>query len=341
MIRSNVIQISKFRQDILPQNEILRDFKTDLIDLFSGARQGHMEKWEYWEASFPGDPAGGETFWENLIRRPGQYYLPQGDIDTLSKTSMMPAVEAILQAIEVIVELGPGSAESVSRKTFSFLRHARKYIAVDLNVHQAEHAAKQVRMATGMETSHDIAHYHYPNLPKERRGKTGFIMWGGSIGNIAGSAGADPLPGLVRTLRAFADTCNPGDTYFVSIDTETNAAKLTAAYNEKLLSLKFLSILHAAKKMGLTEGEFTPETWTHRSVWHEQSRQVAHYLIPGSDQNFTIAGRTFMLSAGQAVISNNSYKFTPDQVIEAAKAAGFSRAFMSVDRPIALLIATK
>lgn len=338
---SNVVSLFRTQPDLHSQDELLQHFESDLIDLFSGKRQGHLEKWEYTESEFAGDPAGGAAFWQELIRFPGQYYLPHSDIMTLARASSYPAIEVVLRSISTIVELGPGSAESISCKTYPFLRHAQSYIAVDQTAHQAQSAAAQVRMAMGINASHEVSHYHYPNIAKNGRSKTGFVMWGGSVANIEGKMGADPLPGLLKTLRAFADTCNQGDVYFVTFDTETNGNKVTAAYNEKLLSRKFLSVLFAAKKLNLINGDFRPGLWTHKSVWHAQSQQCAHYFISGADQSFSIAGKHFSIKTGQSFISNNSYKFTSEQMMSAAKAAGFSRAFITDDRPMALLIATK
>lgn len=322
-------------------SERVRLFEKDITDLLTFKRHGHMEKWEYWEADFRGDPAGGDQFWESLIQNPGPYYIPVADQNMILHARHHSGVDATLRDIHTVVELGPGSRESVERKTLPFLHYAKSYIAIDLNMHHAQRAAHQVKDALGIPTFARCDHYLSPEIVKAKRAKTGFIMWGVSLGNIEGRAGEDPLPKLVNALSSLANTCNPGDTLFIGIDTEHRREALLNAYNTPLLSQKFLSILHAAKKFGLTSGHFTPETWTHRSVWYDKVGQCAHYLIPGEDQDFTIAGQQVHIPAGKAVITNNSYKFSPTLIEEAARAAGFSRVYISNDRPIALLMATK
>lgn len=338
---SNIIQLQTQRvlRSLYTQKELIRQFELDIFDFFKRTRQGHMERWEYWSADQPDDPAGGAAFWEDLVRLPGEYYLPEADVRTLHNAVHYSAVEATLQDIHTVVELGPGSPESVARKTLPFLRYAKHYIAVDQAAHQAEHAAQQVRKALDIPTSYEVADYLFPPIAKEGRPKTAFVMWGGSIGNIEGFAGTDPLPGLVRSLHLMAQNCNRGDVFFIGIDTETDEDCLTAAYNHPVLSRKFLSILFAAKKFGLIAGKFTPETWTHRSVWHPKTRQCAHYLFASEDQDFMIDGARVKIKAGEAFLTNNSYKFTPEEAVEAARIAGFSRPMITDDKPIGLLIA--
>lgn len=272
---------------------------------------------------------------------PDAHYLLRAEIGTINRAAHQSAIETALRSIDTVVELGPGSPESIAGKTLPFLAHARRYIAVDQAAHQAYGAAEQVLRATRLETEAVISDYYNPPIPKQGRGRTAFVMWGGAIGNIAGRAGSDPLPGLLSELGALAANCNPGDVVFAGIDTEDDLAKLNAAYNCALLSRKFLSVLFAAKKFGLTSGDFRPESWSHKSVWHKAARQCAHYLIAGEDQDFAIGSERLRIHAGYSVITNNSYKFTQDAIRMAARTAGFSRVVVTDDRPMALLMATR
>ena len=339
-MKSNVVSL--FKQPYADnQSDLLRHFESDVCDLLTGARQGHMERWEYWHADYPGDPAGGGPFWDALIKRPGAYYLPCADMDLIGRMVRNPAIDSVLRGIHSVVELGPGSAESIAGKTMPLMAHAKRYVAIDQTQSQAEAAADQISNTLGLPTEAIVCDYLHANLSDAHYGRKGFMMWGGAIANIEGGVGADPLPELVRSLHLLAAGCNSGDTVFVSIDTEQNKTVITDAYNVPLLSQKFLSVLHAAKKFGMTSGKFTPESWTHRSVWHNENWQCAHYLIAGEDQDFMLAGKRIRIAAGQSVITNNSYKFPHAVVREAARIAGFGRAHVSDDKPIAMLMATK
>jgi uncharacterized SAM-dependent methyltransferase len=326
-----------------PKKQILEqpdELAQDLLELFSLTRQGHMEKWSYADADRPEDPAGGTEIWNQITKYDG-YYPTSMDVKAVRGALNVSGVQAILRSIVNIVELGPGSAQSISQKTLPFLVHAKQYTAVDISALHADQAAGLVEQSLQIKTSVRYEDYIHPNIAKEGREKTGFVMWGISIGNMEGKPGEAPLPRLIQNLSSLADCCNDGDSLFLSIDTEHNQDALMRAYDVPLSSRKVLSILHNAKRRNLVYGNFTPERWTHKPVWHAEVGQYAHYLISGRDQDFILYGQRVKIPAGRAFNAINIYKFTPDTVLLAAKAAGFSRAFLTDDRPIALLVATK
>lgn len=315
-------------------------FALDLIDLFANKRFGHMEKWSYASPAYPNDPAGGTFFWEEMVKSQN-YYPAAADIQMIHSIVKTPSVLAILSDIVKIVELGPGSFESVEAKTIPFLSYAQHYTAVDINRAHAEQAARQIQNAMGIPVEAHCDDYIRTTLDKADRPKTGFIMWGSSIGNIEGKPGESCIPRLVESLRSLAEGCNHGDSVFLSIDMERRQETLLRAYNSPLASSKMLSLLHAAKRDGVTNGHFTPETWTHKSVWHADANQCAHYLISGEDQSFFIKEQHISIKAGQTFNIINSYKFTQAQILAASESAGFRRIILSDNRPVALLIATK
>lgn len=331
------IKRQAYQTEISEQSE---QFSLDLIDLFASKRFGHMEKWSYADAAYPYDPAGGAFFWEQMVKSL-DYYPAAADIKMIGNSVRTPSVLALLSDIINIVELGPGSPESIEAKTIPFLRYAQHYTAVDINRAHAEQAAHKVQNAVGISADVQCDDYIHPNLDKNNRPKTGFIMWGSSIGNLEGKPGEPSMLRLVHSLRSLAEGCNQGDSLFLSIDMERRRETLLRAYNGPLPSRKMLSLLYAAKRYGIIEGHFTPETWSHKSVWHVEANQCAHYLISGEKQDFIINGERIHISAGQAFNIINSYKFTQGQILAASENAGFSRIFLSEDKPVALLIATK
>lgn len=337
--------VRAFTQHINPSHDDAqlqaKRFEADLFALFTKERQGHMEQWSYENADYPGDPASGAYFWEQLCNNPGPYYLPQADYEMLAQASRNPVVQSILKDTHTVVELGAGCAKSTALKTIPLLSNAKKYISVDNNEAQARQAAEQINRMLGIPTSTLRDNYLHPDIPKAGRPKTGFFMWGAALGNVEGGAGTSPLPHLVQSLSLLADCCNDGDSVFISVDTETRAEYVLNAYNTPLMAAKILSLLYHAARLKLVYGHFTPASWTYRLAWHESAGQGAHYLIAGEDQDFLLAGKRICIKAGQSFIAINSYKYRPDMVEACAKRAGFRRVVVSNDRPMALLIATK
>lgn len=322
----------------LPTQADLLDFAQDAADMFLRRKQGHMERWEYFRADYLGDPAGGGIFWDQLIKAPGAYYIPQEDQKMIAQALQMPEVIHHLKRLKIIAELGPGSQESIEKKTLPFLRYAEQYIAVDQCIDHADQAVDYIRDTKRIQANSVISDYHAPDLGRFHQNPIGFIMWGVAIGNIEGGWGSDPFWKLVDIFKKLRRNCKSGDAYFIGNDTEQNKDKVLAAYHEPLLSKKFLSILFALDKFGFVKGNFNPQVWRHKSIWAQDVSQCAHCLYPLIPQDFEIMGHHIKAKPGELFIENNSYKIKPDVITEAARAAGFNEVFTTSSRPIAMTV---
>jgi uncharacterized SAM-dependent methyltransferase len=300
-----------------------------------------MEKWEYWPADFPNDPAGGAAFWENLTRKPGKYYVHSADMSSIENALSQPLFQELFQDFDTVVELGAGSIKSIQEKTMPLLKNIKRYIVVDLCKEQGIAAAQFVKQKTGIDSHFIQIDYNSTFVKNLARGRTAFVMWGCAIGNIEGHKNESADNKLLEIYRVFLANCNEGDAYIVPFDTEQDESKVLAAYHEPLLSKKFLSILFAAKKFGLITGQFDPEVWRHKSEFYQEVGQCAHILYPTKDQNFSIRGQNIHIKAFEPRIENNSYKFKEDAIRNILKQAGFSKTHIFSERPMALTMAIK
>lgn len=320
------------------------DFASDIIGLFTGEKHGHMEKWEYAPALFPGDPAGGGHHWEDLVKNPGHYYLAQGDMDVISWAVHQNELIEAVTGIEAIMELGPGSPEAIAKKTLPFLKickNIQQYIAIDATAEQSANAARTVQASAGLRTgsrNQDFINTAITPLPTK---KTALVMWGSSIGNIEGAANSNPFSKLVKKIRAFSRGLKPHDLMIFGVDTEQDERKILNAYSEPALRAEILSPLHRLKRDGYATGSFDPRVWAHESIWFPENGQCAHTIYPLFDQRINIAGRTIDIPAWRRFISNNSYKFTQEQACRAVNHAGLRTVACLQSGPIALLIAQK
>lgn len=320
------------------------DFASDIIGLFTGTMHGHMEKWEYAPALFPGDPAGGGHHWEDLVKSPGHYYLAQGDMDVISWAVQQNELAEAVSSIEAVMELGPGSNEGISKKTLPFLKickNIQQYIAIDATAEQAANAARIVQTAVGIPVgsrNQDFINTAIMPLPAR---KTALIMWGSSIGNIEGTANSNSFSKLVKKIKAFSHGLKRHDLMIFGVDTEQDERKILNAYSEPALRAEILSPLHRLKRDGYVTGRFDPRVWAHESVWFPEVGQCAHTIYPLFDQRINISGRTIDIPAWRRFVSNNSYKFTKEQACHAVAQAGLHMVTCLQNGPIALLVARK
>lgn len=325
------------------QSSTFSDLEKDALHLFLGTKQGHMEKWEYGTSLYPNDPAGGSAYWADLVHNPGNYYLTQGDYDVIRRFVCNEQSSHYLRGIETIIELGPGSQDSIQNKTIPFLSVAsdvKRYIAIDSAVDQAKEAASLIQSDLNIQSHAIEQDFFYRPVAKKFSGGTAIVMWGSSLGNIEGHANTSPFTKLAYTLGALAYHLEAGDKMFLCFDMENNEKKVTSAYREIALRSQILSVLHRLKRDTAITGNFDPRVWVHEPVWFSDSMQCAHTIFPMFDQTMNIRGHMIAIPAWRRFISNNSYKFRPDVMIAAAEDAGL-KAQVIQQGPMAMLIAEK
>lgn len=316
----------------------------DAVALLTNQKQGHMERWEYGPSLFPGDPAGGGDYWADLVRHPGQYYLTDGDVEAISSAIQQDELLKYIADIETVMELGPGSHESIIKKTIPFLNicpRLKKYIAIDATLEQAADASRTVKNTLAVEIGVRSQDYINAPIAPIEGNKNAIVMWGSSLGNIDGTANENAFHKLTKTLRNFKTGLKSGDLMIICVDTEQNESRILNAYSEPSLRAAILSVVHRLKRDGYATGRFDPKVWRHESVWFPMVGQCAHMIYPLFDQTLNIAGRTIHIPAWRRFISNNSYKFSRETIERASQCAGLYNLGFLQKGPIALFIARK
>lgn len=316
-------------------------FERDALSLFTYRKQGHMGAWEYGPSLYPGDPAGGSELWANLVAAPGDYYPAYEEIKSIHKAIKNPKFIDTISSINNVVELGPGSPGAIFNKTLpviSVCNKIDKFIAIDAAVEQADEAASIIEQICHIETTSLEANYISSKFTKEWQGKSAFVMWGITIGNMNGFKKENPNIKLVSILRNLRKNLSKDDLFIFSFDTEKNAEKIKKSYREMSLKESNLSTLHRLKREKIVTGNFEPKSWFNEPVWYPETRQCAHTVFPICDQELEIAGKTIKIPAWTRFISNNSYKFSTETIENAADKAGISPLFCLQDGPIALFV---
>lgn len=319
------------------------DCAQDVLDLFFGIRYGHMSKWEYGSSAFDGDPAGGSDHWADLVNNPGQYYPAQNERELIRTLIKGSDQKFALQGTKTVVEFGPGSGNAIAEKTlpfFSLCPAVERYVAIDSSVGQADAACRAVKNAKKIRTEYIQFDFTRGTFRRTWEGPATYIMWGCTIGNLPGFAGQNPYPALVAEIRQLQKTLLKGDTLVLIFDTNDDEKSILRAYNEPALKRQSLSWLHALKRDGTVTGSFDPRLWVHEPVWFADVMQCAHTIFPMFDQTIKMGGHMIAIPAWRRFVSNNSYKFHPDVMIDAAEDAGL-KAHVIQQGPMAMLIAEK
>jgi dimethylhistidine N-methyltransferase len=144
------------------------------------------------------------------------------------------------------------------------------------------------------------------------------LFLGSSIGNFE-------LIEARSLLRSVRQRLNASDFLLVGFDLQKDESVLSAAYNDKAgITAKFnLNLLaRINRELG---GNFELEKFEHYAFYnHEQNRMEMH-LISKIDQQLYIGalGKTFSLKKGESIHTENSYKYSVNQIVALAEDCGF------------------
>jgi L-histidine N-alpha-methyltransferase len=92
-----------------------------------------------------------------------------------------------------------------------------------------------------------------------------------------------------------------------------DSAGVTAQFNLNLLA-------RLNREIG---ADFDLNQWRHRAIYNSEAGRIEMYLLSAIDQTVHIADREFRFRAGEKILTEHSYKHTPEGFIALARQAGF------------------
>ena len=281
------------------------------------AKQKYLPSWLFY------DTAGSRLF-EEITRLP-EYYLTAREHSIFSEHAkeMIASAAGLEKQMLSVVELGAGSAS----KTLVLLHalvasqgHAI-FMPVDVSETALQWASKNVHDALPtievLPICSDITHEKPLKLPQEGRRLALYI--GSSIGNF------DPEE-AVALLQWLRSQLQPADALLLGTDMVKDTTTLLAAYNDKA------GITAAFNKNILTRlnrelgADFMLDEFNHRAIWNAAASRMEMHLDSKQNQTVRIPAldRSFQFKRGESIHTENSYKFTPEDIGEILLKSGFS-----------------
>jgi dimethylhistidine N-methyltransferase len=161
-------------------------------------------------------------------------------------------------------------------------------------------------------------------------GRRKLVLWlGSNIGNLQREEAAQFL-GQVRATLA------PEDRLVIGIDLRKDRSVLEAAYDDSCgVTAAFNRNLLARVNRELG-GDFDLSAFRHRAVYNEQAGRVEMYLVSALAQKVKIdhLGLEVSFAEDEAIHTENSYKYSPEEIESLATAANLDmeRAWLDSDR---------
>ena len=261
------------------------------------------------------DERGAKLF-QQICELP-EYYITRTELQILRLHGAEMA-RTLGSQIELI-GLGTG-AGTKTRILLDELDEPAVYIPIDISREQLQRSSARFReVFPQLEILPVCADYleHF-ELPLPRRPSSRSVVYfpGSTIGNFEPRAAAEFLCRMV-------DLCGDGGGLLIGVDLQKDPHIIEAAYNDSQgVTAEFnLNLLtRANRELGT---DFELPNWRHRAIYNSNEGRIEMYLISEIDQTVHIEDRQFHFSAGEKIITEFSYKHTPEGFSALAREAGF------------------
>ncbi len=258
----------------------------------------------------------GAALFRKICELP-EYYITRTEIDILDRhraeiaSQLGPHIE--------LIGLGTG-AGTKTRILIEALERPAAYIPVDIS-------EKQLRKSTALfgkifpdlEILPVCADYLQPVVlpsPRHKPARNVVYFPGSTIGNF------EPNEAL-EFLRRIVNVSGRGGGLLIGVDLQKDQSVIEAAYNDNAgvtaqFNLNLLARLN--REIG---ADFDLGQWRHRAIYNSEAGRIEMYLISTTDQTVHIGDREFRFRGGEKILTEHSYKHTPEGFIALARQAGF------------------
>ena len=302
----------------LQQNRQFEEFASDVA-------RGLASENKFLNSRYFYDKVGSELFGQICLQP--EYYLTRTEGSILNKH--VHVIARLTGSNISIIELGSGS----SSKTTILLSHLalRKkrifYFPIDISSSILVESARRLKsqfpnvniigISSDYNIGFEMATKHIAGDNKIADRKL-VVFLGSSIGNFE----LAQAKSLLRILRAKLDT---SDFLLVGFDLQKDKSVLNAAYNDKAgITAKFnLNLL--ARINSELGGNFHLGKFDHYAFYNDDKQRIEMHLVSKTDQHVYVGalGKTFAFRKGETIHTENSYKYSLDQIAGLAEDSGF------------------
>jgi L-histidine N-alpha-methyltransferase len=246
-----------------------------------------------------------------------EYYITRTELQILRLKGA--EIAATLGERIELIGLGTG-AGTKTRILLDELKEPVVYMPIDISKEQLENSSARFRSLFPNLTILPIcADYLEPfeiPLPRPPSSRSVVYFPGSTIGNF------EPLT-AIEFLSRISDMVRPDGALLIGVDLQKDPQVIERAYNDAAgVTAKFnLNLLvRANRELG---ADFVIDNWRHQAIYNRTVGRIEMYLISRVNQSVRIGEHQFRFAEGERILTEYSYKHTPDGFAVLARHAGF------------------
>lgn len=292
--------------------------------LLAAVREGLARSQKALPSRFFYDVEGSRLF-EEICELP-EYYLTRAEEQILADHA--DDIAAGFPPDLTVIELGSGSARKTRLLLDALLRAGRRirYVPVDISEEMLDETVCALsRDYPGIDIEPITAEY---GVALERLRSGGSVarlvlFLGSNLGNFT----PQEATGFLRQMRG---TMSPGDHALLGLDLRKDPSVLLAAYDDAQgVTARFnLNLLRRINRE--LNADFDTGAFTHRAVYNDNEGRIEMHLVSRVKQTVTVAGEVYRFEAGESIHTENSYKYSREQIEGLAASAdmGLERSWL-------------
>ena len=254
-----------------------------------------------------------------------EYYVTRTELQIL-KTHGRDIAKQLGRGIELI-GLGTG-AGTKTRLLLDELEEPVAYVPVDISGEQLQQSSALFRkLFPDLEVLPVCADYLRPvALPTPKRKPTRKVVYfpGSTIGNFEPDIALD-------FLRRIRRVCGDDGGLLIGVDLQKAHDVLERAYNDAQgvtaqFNLNLLTRLN--RELG---ADFDLDHWRHRAIYNAEAGRIEMHLLSERAQTVHLGDREFHFERGETIVTEFSYKHTPEGFAAIAARADFDLARLWTD----------
>ncbi len=264
----------------------------------------------------------GSALFERITRLP-EYYPTRTEMAIMAEHAA--DIAGRIGDGATLIELGAGNCEKA--RALCALIEPKCFVAVDIASEFVRDAANGLRCTypaldirvVGADLNDEI------QLPDDVPSRQRLVFYpGSSIGNF------DPAPAL-RLLQRIRGLLGEGGALLIGVDLVKDEAVLEAAYNDAAgvtAAFNLNALSHVNQLIG---SDFDLREWRHRAFFNRAQSRIEMHLEAAVDTRVGWIGGKRHFRRGEAIHTENSYKYASADFAAMLVQAGFTQQFCWTD----------